>query len=73
MGNDEKMRRNPHLFRPEEYNFLHQKLLNQKSTSSTLKKIKDKKGLSLTKNEIEFVKKKYDAWQNNIEKPKIIL
>jgi len=67
------MRRNPYLFRPEEYNFLHQKLLNQKTNSGVLKKIKDKKGLSLTKNEIDFVKKKYDSWQSNIEKPRIIL
>jgi hypothetical protein len=56
-------RRNPLLFKQEEYQFLHRIYILKPSLSGIAKIIKDKKGLGLSEEEIMFVKKKFSEWE----------
>ena len=56
-------RRNPLLFKPEEYQFLHRVFLSETSRSKVFSSIKQKNGLGLNENEIMFVKKKFAEWE----------
>lgn len=57
------MRRNPYLFKPEEYQFLHKIFLNSLDRSKFSEKISKKRGVNLGKNEIMHVKKKFQEWK----------
>jgi len=57
------MRRNPLLFRTDEYQFLHRVYLTNPARSKTFAAIQRKKGIGLSKNEILFIKKKYVEWK----------
>ncbi len=57
------MRRNPKLFTPEEFNFLHRTFLGHGDETKLFKKIKAKKGYSLDKREIDLVKKRFQKWK----------
>jgi len=56
-------RRNPLLFKTEEYQFLHRVYLNQESRAKLFVRIKQKRGVGLDQEEIDFVKKKFQEWQ----------
>ncbi|MFH1972779.1 MAG: hypothetical protein ABIJ18_04860 [archaeon] len=56
-------RRNPYLFKPEEYQFLHRVFMNNPDTTKTFASIKKKNGLNLEKNEIVHVKKRFEEWK----------
>jgi hypothetical protein len=56
-------RRNPLLFRQDEYQFLHKVYLLGTSRSKVFVSIKDKKGISLDVDEIMHVKKKFEEWK----------
>ena len=56
-------RKNPYLFKPEEYQFLHRVFMNNSEKTKTFQTIKQKKGLNLDKNEIVFVKKRFEEWK----------
>ena len=56
-------RRNPLLFKQDEYQFLHKVYLLGNSRAKMFITIKDKKGIGLTVDEINFVKQKFDEWQ----------
>jgi len=57
------MRRNPLLFKQEEYEFLHRVYLSQPSNSKVFQKIERKKGVGLGKDQILFIKKKFTEWK----------
>ncbi len=59
------MRRNPYLFNPEEYTFLHKVFLKSSEPTKLFKKIKKKKGVDLDKQEVNYVKRCYSRWRNN--------
>ncbi|MAG77988.1 hypothetical protein CL616_01345 [archaeon] len=56
-------RRNPYLFKPEEYQFLHRVFLNTSESTKTFASIKKKGGLNLDKQEIIHVKKRFVEWK----------
>ncbi len=56
-------RRNPLLFKQDEYKFLHKVYLSKPSKSKMFVNIKKKGGLGLDKEEILFVKKKCAEWK----------
>ena len=59
-------RKNPLLFQPQEFKFLHQIFLsNITSRSKQFVAIKEKKGVGLDQEEIQFVKKKFEEWVLN--------
>jgi hypothetical protein len=58
-------RRNPYLFKPEEYQFLHRIFLNATERTKTFASIKKKKGLNLDKQEIIHVKKRFVEWKES--------
>lgn len=58
-----QMRRNPLLFKQEEYEFLHRVYLSQESTSKFFQKIQRKSGVGLDKKQILYVKKKFAEWK----------
>ena len=57
------MRRNPKLFTPEEYNFLHTQFLKEGDETKVFKNIKAKKGFDLDKREIALVKRRFQKWK----------
>lgn len=60
------MRKNPKLFTPEEFNFLHTTFLKENSEETKVfKKIKDKKGYDLDKREIDLVKRRFQKWRSD--------
>jgi len=59
------MRRNPLLFKHEEYEFLHRVYLAQASRGKLYEKIQRKKGVGLSKEQILYVKKKYIEWKQH--------
>ena len=58
-------RRNPYLFKPEEYQFLHRVFLNSTEKTKTFTNIKRKKGLNLDKLEIVHIKKRFVEWKED--------
>tara|TARA_Y100000310_G_C20609214_1_gene777138 strand:- start:140 stop:349 length:210 start_codon:yes stop_codon:yes gene_type:complete len=58
-------RKNPLLFRIEEYQFLHKVLMPTESKSKFLRSIKEKRGMGLDQKEIDFVKKQFEKWNEN--------
>jgi len=63
---DAKMRRNPYLFSPDEYKFLHQVFLKEKEQGKMAEKIRKKKGVGLDKSEIKLVKRRFENWNTAI-------
>ncbi len=57
------MRKNPKLFSPEEYIFLHKFFLKEVNETKIFKKIKSKRGVGLDKSEIAHIKKKFEKWR----------
>ena len=57
------MRRNPKLFTPEEYNFLHTKFLKEGDDTKVFQNIKKKKGFDLDKREIDLIKRRFQKWK----------
>lgn len=58
------MRRNPKLFTPEEFKFLHTTFLKEEGEETKVfKKIKAKRGYSLDKREIDLVKRRFQKWK----------
>ena len=57
------MRRNPLLFKHEEFEFLHKVYLSQQSNAKPFISIQKKCGVGLSKDEILFVKKKFSEWK----------
>lgn len=57
------MKRNPLLFKQEEFNFLHQIYLSQQSNAKPFVNILKKKGVGLSKDEILLIKKKFVEWK----------
>lgn len=57
------MRKNPRLFTPEEYIFLHKVFLKQTNETKIFQKIKSKRGVRLDKGEIDHIKKKFNKWK----------
>jgi len=60
------MRRNPYLFSPDEYKFLHQVFLKQKEQSKLAERIRKKKGIGLDKSEIRLVKRRFESWSKEM-------
>ncbi len=59
------MRRNPKLFTPEEFSFLHTTFLKEAGEETKVfKKIKAKKGYDLDKREIDLVKRRFQRWKS---------
>ena len=56
-------RKNPLLFKQEEYQFLHRVYLTKSSRSKVFTSIKEKKGIGLDEEEIMHVKQKFAEWQ----------
>ncbi len=57
-------RRNPFLFKPEEYSFLHRVYLKDvNDKSKVFKQIVAKKGMGLEQKEIMHVKEKFQEWK----------
>ncbi len=59
------MRRNPKLFTPEEFNYLHKTFLKEGDETKVFKKIKAKKGYDLDKREIDLVKRRFQRWRGD--------
>ncbi len=59
------MRRNPLLFRQEEYEFLHRVYLSTPSKAKIYTDISRKNGVGLNKDQILFIKKKYAEWKQH--------
>ncbi len=59
------MRRNPLLFTPEEFNFLHTTFLKEGDETKVFKKIKSKKGYGLDKREIDLIKRRFQSWKGD--------
>jgi len=60
------MRRNPKLFTPEEFNFLHTRFLKEgEEPTKVFQKIKQKKGYDLDKREIDLIKRRFEKWKSN--------
>ena len=57
------MRKNPKLFSPEEYIFLHKVFLKETNETKIFKKIRIKRGVGLDKSEIDHIKKKFSKWK----------
>lgn len=55
-------RRNPYLFTPKQYTYLHRVFLKEDQKTLTGKKILKKKGMALEKKEISFVKDSFDKY-----------
>ena len=66
-------RKNPLLFRIEEYQFLHKVLMPTESKSKFLISIKEKKGMGLDQSEIDFVKKQFEKWNENPQDDLILM
>ncbi len=56
-------RKNPLLFNREEYQFLHKVFLLKDSRSKKVIAIKQKRGMGLDVEEINFVKQKFEEWE----------
>tara|TARA_Y100000310_G_C20650146_1_gene798938 strand:- start:935 stop:1141 length:207 start_codon:yes stop_codon:yes gene_type:complete len=56
-------RRNPFLFKPEEYQYLHRVFLKNSGRGKFFDNIKKKDGMCLDKAEITHVKKKFEEWK----------
>jgi hypothetical protein len=57
-------RRNPLLFKPEEYSFLHRVYLKDvNSKDKIFRNIVEKKGLGLEETEIMHIKEKFQEWK----------
>ncbi len=59
------MRKNPLLFKQEEYEFLHRVFLSNPSKAKMYQDISEKKGIGLTTDEITFIKKKFAEWKQH--------
>lgn len=59
------MRRNPLIFRQEEYEFLHRVYLSTPSKAKVYQDISKKKGIGLSKDQIMYVKKKFAEWKQH--------
>jgi len=59
------MRKNPLLFKQEEFEFLHRIYLSQNSKAKFFQSIQKKNGVGLNKDEIMFVKKKFVEWKSS--------
>lgn len=57
------MRRNPLLFKQEEYEFLHRVYLPNASKAKEHQSILRKQGVGLSKDQIMHVKKKFSEWK----------
>jgi len=57
------MRRNPLIFKQEEYKFLHTVYLREPQRSRVYFSIKRKNGIGLAKSEIIYVKRKFEEWK----------
>ncbi len=57
------MRRNPLIFKQEEFEFLHRVYLVQSSKGKVFDSIDRKKGIGLNKEQILFIKKKFVEWK----------
>jgi hypothetical protein len=58
-------RKNPLLFKQDEFQFLHKVYLQGQSRAKMFVSIQAKKGIGLDEEEIMFVKKKFEEWQEN--------
>jgi hypothetical protein len=59
------MRKNPLIFKQEEFEFLHRIYLAQNSKAKFFQSIQRKNGVGLNKDEIIFVKKKFSEWKGS--------
>ena len=59
------MRKNPLIFRQDEYEFLHRVYLSNPSKAKVYTDISKKKGIGLSKDEIMYVKKKFAEWKEH--------
>lgn len=59
------MKRNPLIFKQEEYEFLHRIYLAQCSKAKFFQSIQKKNGVGLNKDEIMFVKRKFSEWKGS--------
>lgn len=57
------MRRNPLLFRQDEYEYLHRVYLSQPNGTKVYQQISKKNGIGLSKDQIMFIKKKFSEWK----------
>lgn len=57
------MRKNPLLFKLEEYRYLHQIYLRNVERGKMSEIIRKKQGVGLQKKEILFIKKKFTEWK----------
>lgn len=57
------MRRNPLIFKQEEYEFLHRVYLAQPSKGKFFESIDRKKGVGLNKDQILYIKKRFVEWK----------
>ncbi|MDP3728727.1 MAG: hypothetical protein Q8R18_04715 [bacterium] len=57
------MRKNPLIFKHEEYEFLHRVYLVRPSKGKFYDGINRKKGVGLNKDQILFIKKKFSEWK----------
>ena len=64
-------RRNPLLFKPQEYKYLHRIFLKQESRAKLFVIIQEKKGVGLEQTEIDYVKQKFEEWST--ENPNALL
>jgi len=55
-------RRNPYLFTPKQFTYLHTVFLQKNHRTKTGKVILEKKGMGLEKKEISFVKESFDKY-----------
>jgi len=67
------MRRNPYLFTPEEFNFLHQIFLKDNDETKLFTRIKKKKGVGLDKSEIQLIKRRYSKWKDSQSNKMVLL
>jgi hypothetical protein len=63
VGSNIMPRRNPFLFKPEEYLYLHRVFLKDMGKGKFFTNIKKKEGLGLDQNEITHVKEKFTEWK----------
>ncbi len=59
------MRKNPLIFRQDEYEFLHRVYLSNPSKAKVYQDISKKKGIGLSKDQIMYVKKKFAEWKEH--------
>ena len=58
-------RKNPLLFKQDEFAFLHKVYLQEPRRSQIFKSIKEKAGVGLDEKEILFVKKEFEKWKED--------